>query len=108
MAREVARSEPRRPTTNATIRAISPYQTNDPNYQAATLAETAGEPLALSPKNKLAIEGDYTLPLPRTVGRVTCGATSFSNSTNAPGGAVTASGRQHFSRFDVACAGHLS
>jgi iron complex outermembrane receptor protein len=60
---------------NATIRRISTFETADPNYQAATLAETAGEPLVLSPKNKFEVEGNYTLPLPASIGRIIFGAT---------------------------------
>jgi iron complex outermembrane receptor protein len=60
---------------NATIRQINPVTTNDPNYQPGAPNVAAGDPLVLSPKNKLALEADYTLPLPPTIGRVTFGAT---------------------------------
>jgi iron complex outermembrane recepter protein len=60
---------------NTDIKSISPYSTNDPNYQPGTTALAPGAPLALSPKNKFTIEADYTLPLPSTIGRVSVGAT---------------------------------
>jgi iron complex outermembrane receptor protein len=60
---------------NATIRRINPVDTVDPNYQTAAPAVAAGDPLALSPKNKFSVEGDYTLPLPTSIGRITVGVT---------------------------------
>jgi iron complex outermembrane receptor protein len=60
---------------NATIRQLNPVTTTDPNYQPGAPNVAAGDPLVLSPKNKLAIEADYTLPLPASIGRVTFGAT---------------------------------
>jgi iron complex outermembrane receptor protein len=59
---------------NATIRSIGSVATTDPNYMPA-VALTPGDPLALSPKNKASLEGDYTLPLPANIGRVIFGAT---------------------------------
>ncbi|TCM34551.1 TonB-dependent receptor [Novosphingobium sp. ST904] len=38
-------------------------------------AYTKGDPLALSPRNKVTITGTYTLPLPESVGAVSFGAT---------------------------------
>ena len=60
---------------NTDIQSINAYATTDPNYQAGTNAIKAGAPLALSPKNKFTVEGDYTLPLPASIGRVSLGAT---------------------------------
>jgi len=60
---------------NATIRKIAPFTTTDPLYQAANGNIAPGSPLELSPKNKVAITGTYTLPLDPGIGRVSFGAT---------------------------------
>jgi len=60
---------------NATIRKISPVETEDPNYETAAPLVAGGDPLALSPKNKYTVEGNYTLPLPTNIGHITLGAT---------------------------------
>jgi iron complex outermembrane receptor protein len=60
---------------NTDIQRISGYTTTDPNYQAGTNALKAGDPLALSPKNKATLSADYALPLPANIGRVSVGAT---------------------------------
>jgi iron complex outermembrane recepter protein len=59
---------------NATIRSIAAVQTADPNYQVQTSLITPGSPLALSPKNKVSLTGNYILPLPPSIGRITFGA----------------------------------
>lgn len=60
---------------DATIRSIDPVTTSDPNYQIATGSLAPGSPLVLSPKNKYSVSGDYTLPLPENIGRISLGAT---------------------------------
>jgi iron complex outermembrane receptor protein len=50
------------------------------NYVIADLIQ-AGDALALSPKNKLALNGSYTLPLNPSIGRITLGATFTYTST---------------------------
>jgi iron complex outermembrane receptor protein len=50
------------------------------NYVLADLIE-AGDPLALSPKNKLALNGSYTLPLNPSIGSITLGTTFTYTST---------------------------
>jgi iron complex outermembrane receptor protein len=60
---------------NATIQRINGFTTNDPNYQVATTSIALGSPLALSPKNKASLTGNYTLPLPGNIGRIILGAT---------------------------------
>ena len=60
---------------NATIRKIAPFTTTDPLYQAANGNIAPGSPLELSPKNKVAVTGTYTLPLDPSIGRVSVGAT---------------------------------
>ncbi|WP_428310661.1 TonB-dependent receptor [Hydrocarboniphaga sp.] len=57
---------------NATIRKIDPVVSADPNYVAST-AIAPGDPLALSPKNKLSLGGSYTLPLDASIGKVSLG-----------------------------------
>jgi iron complex outermembrane receptor protein len=56
------------------ITSISPLTSTDPNF---VLAEniTAGDQLVLSPRNKVAISGNYTLPLPDTIGKISVGTT---------------------------------
>ncbi|HTZ71428.1 MAG TPA: hypothetical protein VMB71_12310, partial [Acetobacteraceae bacterium] len=49
-------------------------------YKLADLIEP-GDPLALSPKNKLALNGTYTLPLSPDIGRISFGATFTYTST---------------------------
>ncbi len=60
---------------NATIRRIAPFGTSDPLYQAANGNIAPGSPLELSPKNKVAVTGTYTLPLDPGIGRISVGAT---------------------------------
>ena len=60
---------------NATIQRISGFTTIDPNYQVAATSISPGSPLALAPKNKAALTGNYTFPLPASIGRITLGAT---------------------------------
>ncbi len=60
---------------NATIRKIAPFSTTDPLYQAANGTVAPGSPLELSPKNKVAVTGTYTLPLDASIGRISIGAT---------------------------------
>jgi iron complex outermembrane receptor protein len=57
---------------NATIRKIEPVVSSDPNYVAST-SIAPGDPLVLSPKNKLSLTGSYTLPLDASVGKVSLG-----------------------------------
>jgi len=58
---------------NATIREIAAVTTVDPNYQPQTSEITPGSPLALSPKNKYSLTGNYVLPLAPSIGRVSFG-----------------------------------
>lgn len=58
------------------ILSISPTDTIDPNYQPSATALAPGEPLVLSPKNKVDLTVNYTMPLPVDIGRITLG-TSF-------------------------------
>ena len=60
---------------NATIRKISPFTTIDPLYQAANGNIAPGSPLALSPKNKVAVTSTYVLPLDPGIGRISVSAT---------------------------------
>jgi len=60
---------------NATLQSVNSVSTTDPNYVAGVTHMTKGDPLVLSPKNKYTAEADYTLPLPRSIGRVVFGAT---------------------------------
>ncbi len=60
---------------NATIRKIAPFTTTDPLYQAANGNIAPGSPLALSPKNKVAVTGTYVLPLDPGIGRIAVSAT---------------------------------
>ena len=60
---------------NATLQSVNSVSTTDPNYVPGVTAMAKGDPLVLSPKNKYTAEADYTLPLPRSVGRVVVGAT---------------------------------
>ena len=57
---------------NATIRKIDPVESVDPNYQAST-AISPGDPLVLSPKNKISLSANYTLPLEASIGKVSLG-----------------------------------
>lgn len=59
----------------AEIREITAVETADPNYQSATAEIESGSPLALSPENKYSLSGNYTLPLPSSIGRLSVGAT---------------------------------
>ena len=62
---------------NATIRKINSaiFATTDPLYQIGFTGLAKGDPLALSPKNKVAATVTYTLPLDPHVGRIAVGAT---------------------------------
>ena len=60
---------------NATLQSVTSITTTDPNYVPAVASMAKGDPLELSPKNKYTAEADYTLPLPRGIGRVIFGAT---------------------------------
>ena len=60
---------------NATLQSVNKISTVDPNYVPGVTSMTKGDPLVLSPKNKYTAEADYTLPLPRSIGRVVVGAT---------------------------------
>jgi iron complex outermembrane receptor protein len=59
----------------AEIREIAAVNSVDPNYQPQTSQIEKGSPLALSPENKYALTGTYTLPLPESIGLVSIGAT---------------------------------
>jgi iron complex outermembrane recepter protein len=61
---------------NATIRQISygELTTTDPLYQGTPSPISPGTPEWLAPKNKYVLSGDYTLPLPQSIGRITFGA----------------------------------
>jgi iron complex outermembrane receptor protein len=59
---------------NTKITSIAPVVSADPNYVIASAAPV-GAPLVLSPKNKYVISGNYTLPLPEHIGRVSGGLT---------------------------------
>jgi iron complex outermembrane receptor protein len=56
------------------ITAIDPLVSSDPHY---VLGESivAGDPLVLSPRNKISISGAYTLPLSQSIGRIIVGTT---------------------------------
>jgi iron complex outermembrane receptor protein len=56
------------------IREIGAIATNDPNYQPQNTEIALGSPLALSPENKFILSGEYTLPLSRSIGRISFGA----------------------------------
>jgi iron complex outermembrane receptor protein len=60
---------------NATIRQVTlpVLPASSPYYLSGS--ESAGDPLPLSPKNKIAISPQYTLPLPDSIGSVSFGAT---------------------------------
>jgi iron complex outermembrane receptor protein len=58
---------------NAQIREIGNLTSTDPNYVSNSFI-TPGTPLALSPKNKAALSGTYTLPLDKTIGAISFGA----------------------------------
>jgi iron complex outermembrane receptor protein len=58
---------------NATIRSIDEISTSDPNYEPEVTNLERGSPLVLSPKNKLSLSGSYTLPLDRSIGKVSLG-----------------------------------
>ena len=60
---------------NATLQSVNTVSTTDPNYVAGVTSMAKGDPLVLSPKNKFTAEADYTLPLPRSIGRVVFGVT---------------------------------
>jgi iron complex outermembrane receptor protein len=59
---------------NTEIREVGSVETIDVNYDAA-VALAPGDPLALSPKNKFAVSGRYRLPLDRSIGDISFGAT---------------------------------
>jgi iron complex outermembrane recepter protein len=59
----------------AEIREITPITTRDPNYVPAVSSITPGSPLALSPEHKAVAQGRYTLPLNKSIGDVSLGAT---------------------------------
>ena len=59
----------------AEIRKIAAVDTTDPNYQPQTTEIEPGSPLVLSPENKYSVSGNYTLPLPVSIGRISVGAT---------------------------------
>jgi iron complex outermembrane recepter protein len=52
-----------------------PDLSNDPNYSGLVSTAEIGGPLALSPKNRFTISGNYTLPLDESIGRISLGAT---------------------------------
>jgi iron complex outermembrane recepter protein len=56
------------------IVSIAPLVSSDPHY---VLGEsiTAGDPLVLSPRNKIAISGSYALPLSADIGKISVGTT---------------------------------
>jgi iron complex outermembrane receptor protein len=56
------------------ITAIDPLVSSDPHY---VLGESivAGDPLVLSPRNKISISGNYTLPLSQSIGKIIVGTT---------------------------------
>jgi iron complex outermembrane receptor protein len=56
------------------IVSIAPLVSSDPHY---VLGESisAGDPLVLSPRNKIVISSSYTLPLSQDIGKITVGTT---------------------------------
>lgn len=56
------------------IVSIVPLVSTDPNYTTGLKIEP-GDPLVLSPRNKYTVSGEYTLPLPESIGRISLGAT---------------------------------
>ncbi len=79
------------------------------NYVIADLIQ-AGDALALSPKNKLALNGSYTLPLNPNIGRITLGTTFTYTSTQvanytdrnyAPVAALSTLGSRHLLDFNA-------
>jgi iron complex outermembrane receptor protein len=56
------------------ILSIAPLVSTDAHYVIAE-SITAGDPLVLSPKNKFALSGSYTLPLAADIGKITVGTT---------------------------------
>jgi iron complex outermembrane recepter protein len=60
---------------NATLRSVVPTGTVDPNYQPGAISFAAGDPLVLSPKNKVSATGAYLLPFPASIGHVIFDAT---------------------------------
>jgi iron complex outermembrane recepter protein len=59
----------------AEIREIAPITTTDPNYVPAAVFISSGTPLVLSPENKIVASGRYTLPLDKSIGAISLGAT---------------------------------
>jgi iron complex outermembrane receptor protein len=59
----------------AEIRKISTVTTSDPNYVPDVANITSGTPLVLSPRDKAVASVRYTLPLDKSIGPVSLGAT---------------------------------
>ena len=59
---------------NTRILDIAPLVSTDPNYVLSSQIPV-GSPLALSPKNKAALSGSYTLLLDPQLGKISLGAT---------------------------------
>ncbi|MDE2410704.1 MAG: TonB-dependent receptor [Sphingomonadales bacterium] len=54
--------------------ALPTLDANSP-FQSITATATPGSELSFSPKNRFTLSGTYTLPLPRSIGQVSLGAT---------------------------------
>ncbi len=52
-------------------------------YSSLTPTAKVGDPLALSPKNRITISGNYTLPLDESIGKISLGATFTHTDANA-------------------------
>lgn len=60
---------------NTKINEIAPIEAADPDNYAVSIAIPVGAPLFYSPKHKLSVTAQYTLPLDESIGDVTFGAT---------------------------------
>jgi iron complex outermembrane receptor protein len=60
---------------NTKVTQVSPVPTSANSPYIPVSPAAVGDPLALSPKNKAAVTGTYTLPLPDSIGRVAVSAT---------------------------------
>ena len=67
---------------NTRLQAIS-LPTPPIYYSAVFPSANPGDPLALSPKNRITLTGTYTLPLDQSIGRISFGATFTHTDANA-------------------------
>lgn len=54
---------------------FSPWQPGETPWAQVVPTAAVGEPLALSPKHRLTVTGTYTLPLDKSIGEISVGAT---------------------------------